>query len=110
MLGRGLFALVWLIIAAGLLLPLYPADVSAPGSAGGEVAAVLADVTEAGCAPCVPAAADGADCGPRTGGGVTAAPAALAACGRLTIHLVVQPEPPDRILEPAAPLPRLPLV
>jgi hypothetical protein len=110
MLGRALFALVWLIIAAGVLLPLYPADVPAPGPAGGEVAAALADVMDTGCGPCAPDAASGANCGRKTGGGIAAAPAALAACSRLKIHLVVQPEPPDRAPEPAAPLPRLPEV
>ena len=102
MLGRALFALVWLIIAAGLLLPLYPSDVSAPGSASGEVAAVLADVMSAGCGPCPAAAAGGASCG-HNGGGVTSAPVALAACSRLTIHLVVQPGPADRAADLAAP-------
>jgi hypothetical protein len=109
MLGRALFALVWLIIAAGLLLPLYPSELSAPGPAGGGVAAVLADVMEAGCGPCPADVAGSAACG-RTGSGVTGAPAALAACSRLTIHLVVQPGPADRAAELAAPLPRLPEV
>jgi len=104
MLGRTLFALVWLIIAAGLLLPLYPSEVSMPASASGEVAAALADVMDAGCGPCP--AAGGAGCGHK-GGGVTGAPAALASCTRLTIHLVVQPGPVDRAAGPAAPLPRL---
>jgi len=109
MIGRALFALVWLIIAAGLLLPLYPADVSAPGSSVGEVAALLADTIDAGCGPCPAAAAGGEACA-RSGGGWAAAPAALKACSRLTLHLVVQPGPADRAAEPARPLPRLPEV
>jgi len=114
MLGRALFAFVWLIIAAGLLLPLYPAEVPVPGSASGEVAASLADAMaagamDAGCGPCPSAAAGGEGCR-RSGGGLTGAPAALKACSRLTLHQVVQPLPADRATEPAAPLPRLPEV
>ena len=109
MLGRALFALVWLIIAAGLLLPLYPSEVSVPASASGAVAAALADVMDAGCGPCPAAATGGPACG-RKGGGVMGAPAALAGCSRLTIHLVVQPVPAERAAQPAAPLPRLPEV
>ena len=109
MVGRALFALVWLVIAAGLLLPLYPADVSAPGSPVGEVGALLAASGDAGCGPCPAAAAGGEACG-RKGGGWAAAPTALRSCSRLTLHLVVQPGPADRAAEPARPLPRLPEV
>jgi hypothetical protein len=109
MLGRALFAVVWLIIAAGLLLPLYPAEVSVPGSATGEVAASLADAMDAGCGPC-PAAAAGGEACRRRGGGLAGAPAALKACSRLTLHQVVQPIPAHRAAEPAAPLPKLPEV
>ena len=109
MLGRALFALVWLIIAAGVLLPLYPSDVSAPGSAVGEFAELLADTSDASCGTCPAAATRSAGCG-RSGGGVTSAPAVLAACSQLTIHLVVQPGPANGAAGPTAPLPSLPEV
>ncbi len=60
MLGRVLFAVVCLIIATGLLLPIYPAEVAtAPGVAGGQDM-LIADSGAPGCRDCASAA--GAAC------------------------------------------------
>jgi hypothetical protein len=55
MLGRALFSLVCLIIAAGALLPVYPADVEAPGSASADPALLIADLVASECRNCAPA-------------------------------------------------------
>jgi hypothetical protein len=55
MLGRALFSLVCLIIAAGALLPMYPSDVEAPGSASADPALLIADVVASDCGNCAPA-------------------------------------------------------
>jgi hypothetical protein len=62
MLGRVLFTFVWLIIAAGLVLPLYPGDevISVVTAASDPIRPVAA--SEAfGCEDC-PVADDRADC------------------------------------------------
>ena len=45
MLARLLFAFVWLIIAAGLLLPLFPGDMASPGPSDGNVGAAHMVIT-----------------------------------------------------------------
>jgi hypothetical protein len=55
MLGRALFSLVCLIIAAGALLPMYPSDVEAPGSASADPALLIADLVASECGDCAPA-------------------------------------------------------
>jgi hypothetical protein len=57
MLGRALFSLVCLIIAAGVLLPMYSSDVEAPGAASADPAIVLADLVASDCRDCAPDAA-----------------------------------------------------
>jgi hypothetical protein len=52
MLGRVLFALVWVVIAAGLVLPLYPSGVEAPMSAAADPVLLAADAATAGCEDC----------------------------------------------------------
>jgi hypothetical protein len=82
MLARLLFGGVWLMIAAGVLLPLYPIDEAMPALTSGPVS--LAEVAGAGCAGCPAAAASGTDCasacachGRRRGVGAAAAPVCL---------------------------------
>ena len=55
MFGRALFSLVCLIIAAGMLLPVYPGDVETPGSASADPAHLIADLVASDCWDCAPA-------------------------------------------------------
>ncbi len=107
MLGRVLFALVCLIIATGLLLPVYPTEVAAPGTVGARDM-LIADAAAAGCGDCQSAA---------TGGGVRcdpALPGAAAArppCLHLTVYLIIRPLPAT--VQPGDPRllrPRLPTI
>ena len=82
MLGRALFALVCLIIAAGLALPMYPPDVARPGPPAAGSALLAADTTTSGCENDV----DGAGC--RSTQAASAAP-----CVSLTVYLIVRPLP-----------------
>jgi hypothetical protein len=89
MLGRALFALVCLIIAAGLLLPVYPGEDVAPRSADARDI-VIAD-TAPGCGVCGPAAVASG-----SGPCERASPAAAAApkdCVNLTVYLILRPLP-----------------
>ena len=62
MLGRVLFAFVWLIIAAGVGLPLYPGDaVTSVVTAGREPVQAVAASQAFGCEDC-PVSDGGADC------------------------------------------------
>ena len=62
MLGRVLFAFVWLIIAAGLVLPLYPRDlVTAVVTAASDPVQPAAASDAFGCEDC-PVADGDADC------------------------------------------------
>jgi hypothetical protein len=90
MLGRALFALVCLIIAAGLLLPVYPAEVDTPRSADARDI-VIADTAAPGCGVCGPAAVASG-----SGPCERALPAAAAApkdCLNLTVYLILRPLP-----------------
>jgi hypothetical protein len=104
MLGRALFALVWLIIAAGVLLPLFPAEVAAPGLSEGRIAEAL----DPGCERCAVADANDGVC--RSSRWLRTAPAAAEACLRLRLRLVVEPVPEDRTPETMAPLSMLPTI
>ena len=84
MLGRALFALVWLIIAAGLALPLYPPDVATPGPPAAGSALLAADTTVSGCEN------DVDDAGCRSTQTASAAPEP---CVSLTVYLIVRPLP-----------------
>jgi hypothetical protein len=108
MLGRVLFALVWLIIAAGVTLPLYPPDVATPGPPAAATALLVADTMTFGCedhaedadcrsaCPCAPALAT--------------ASASPEPCVSLTVYLVVRPLPTAPSLTPRPPPPRLPAI
>ena len=91
MLGRVLFAFVWLIIAAGLVLPLYPPDVATPGTPAAATALLVADTTTSGCQ----ADAEDAGCHSacRCGPALSPAAAAPEPCVRLTVYLVIRPLP-----------------
>jgi hypothetical protein len=52
MLGRALFAFVWLLIGAGLLLPAFQASVTAPSLPAAGVSQAASDVVTAGCVGC----------------------------------------------------------
>ncbi len=96
MLGRVLFAVVCLIIAAGLLLPIYPAEleVARPVAAGAQDMLI----TDAGAPGCLVEATARA-----------AVPAD--ACIRLTVYLVVAPLPaPGPAGEPQLLPPKLPTI
>jgi hypothetical protein len=89
MLGRALFALVCVIIATGLLLPVYPTEVATPGSANGRDM-LISDSASPGCAHCGAAAANAAmHCGRGSPGAATT----HKACIHLTVYLVVRPLP-----------------
>jgi hypothetical protein len=110
MLGRVLFALVCLIIATGLLLPIYPAEVevATPGVADAQDM-LVADAGAAACRNCPTVAAR------LVGRCLTRAPSAAAgptrACVHLTVYLVVRPLPvPGRPGEPQLLPPKLPTI
>jgi hypothetical protein len=111
MLGRLLFAVVWLIVAAGLLLPLLPSDEAGPA------VAVAGGIEQAGamasdCRHCAPADADGDGCGTFCPCHhlLPAATAAPGLCPTLTVHLLVQPQPAGRLHEPRPLPPKLPAI
>jgi hypothetical protein len=96
MLGRVLFALVWLIITAGLVLPMYPPDVATPRPPAAATAPLVADTTTSGC---------------ETDAQVLASPsAAPEACVCLTVHLVVRPLPSAPSFTPQPAPPKLPAI
>jgi hypothetical protein len=109
MLGRVLFAVVWLIIAAGLVLPLYPSDRAAPGLAVAGGTLMVADTAAPGCEDC--AAADLAAAGCRGSCAcwqvLPAASAARVACLSLTVYLITRPLPAGQASGPQ-PLPPKP--
>ena len=53
MLGRTLFALVCLIVAAGAVLPLYPGDVATPGNVIAHAVPIAGSVAST-CQDCAP--------------------------------------------------------
>jgi hypothetical protein len=54
MTGRVLFAFVWMIIAAGVALPLYPQDIpEAMGAAAADPVQLVAGTDAFGCEDCV---------------------------------------------------------
>jgi hypothetical protein len=106
--GRMLFALVWLIIVAGLVLPLYPPDVATPGPPAAAPALLIADTTTPGCENQL----DGADCPStcRCAPALATVTAAPEPCVSLTIYLVVRPLPPGPSFAPQPPPPKLPAI
>ena len=95
MLGRVLFAFVWLIIAAGLVLPLYPSDRAAPDVAAAESALLIADATAPGCEACPTAAGMGAGCNSACAcwQPLPAAAASPTTCFSLTVYVIARPLP-----------------
>ena len=108
MVGRVLFALVWLIIAVGLALPLYPPDVAKPDPPAAGSALLAANTTTPGCQN----HDDGADCHSTCPCGPALATAATAAepCVSLTVLLVVRPLPSGPLFTPQPPPPKLPAI
>ena len=112
MLGRLLFAVVWLMVAAGLLLPLLPSDQAGPAFVGAGGIEQVADAMASDCRHCAPADADGDSCGTfcpchHLLPAVSAAPGL---CPTLRVYLVVQPQPAGRLHEPRPLPPKLPAI
>jgi hypothetical protein len=112
MFGRVLFALVWLIIAAGVALPLYPRDVptSTVAVTSGPVQ-LVAGTAAFGCEDCPVADADRADCrsGCPCGEALPAVFVPLEEPVGLTIA-VTEPSLPSRLPEPQPLPPKLPAI
>ncbi len=100
MLGRILFALVTLIITAGVLLPVYPSDGERLAIAAPDAALLVADDGSSDCQAGVPAARGG-PCGHVL---TTVGPSPGASFG-LTVYLIVRPLPsrPSSELQPLPP-------
>ena len=97
-----LFTVVCVIIATGVLLPVYPGDVSLPAAAGARDT-LLADDAALGPAACV------APASPLAPGRAGATP--TKACMHLTVYVIVGPLPVSgHVFEPARPLPELPTI
>jgi hypothetical protein len=90
MLGRALFTLVWLIIAAGLMLPMYPVDVEpAPAS---DPMLHAAGFAVPGCQDCPDPGKGGADCEPACSC-ARVLPTAFVAAGESVVHVIVGSRP-----------------
>jgi hypothetical protein len=112
MLGRVLFTVVCLVIGTGLLLPIYPAEVAAPGRADAQ-GMLIADSAASGCRDCTPAASEEGRClaGCVCGHALLGATAPARACLRLTVYLIVRPLPVSgRPSEPQLLPPKLPTI
>jgi hypothetical protein len=112
MFGLVLFAFVCLIIAAGVVLPLYPPEV---GSASALVADPILPVAQpgaTGCEDCAVPDLGGADCG----SGCPCAQVLWAAAVSvedalsLTVFVIVDPQPSRLPSGPEPPLPKLPAI
>ena len=112
MMGRALLTAVGLIIAAGLLLPVYAPDSAGPGPAPSDVALLVAAAVPADCPDCAPAAAGEAACQPTCPCAhlLTTADEAAENSGGEIVYLVVQPRPSDRMSGPRPLPPKLPAV
>ena len=108
MLGRVLFAFVWLVIAAGLVLPLYPSEITEPRSAAVDTLLPAAGTRMAACEDCPVAEADcRPDC--RCGDLLPATFVAVEDSFGLSVILLIQP-PADLSPESQPPLPRVPAI
>jgi hypothetical protein len=109
MFGRALFALAWLTIAAGLLLPFFPRDVATPSAAN--VVRPVAGFGGFACEDCLVADA-GVDC--QTGcacAQVLLIPAALVENAiSLTIFVIDHPQPSGLPSGPQPLPPKLPAI
>jgi hypothetical protein len=107
MLGRILFAIVCLIIATGLLLPIYPTEVAAPGVVAARDM-VVAGTGTAGCQACGPAAARAGEVCHRP---LPTAAHAAKGCLHLTVYVIVRRLPGEaRAGEPQLLPPKLPII
>lgn len=112
MLGRLLLSVVGLIIAAGLLLPLYAPEGQGAGPAPAGAALLVAVAMTADCPKCGTVAAGDTICQPACPCSHALTPAddtAEDVAGEI-IYLVVQPGPSDRLPEPQPSPPRLPAI
>jgi hypothetical protein len=110
MLGRVLFAVVCLIIATGLLLPIYPADVDVASPGGADAQDMLiTDAGPTGCRGCATAAARVVTrCLADAPASAAAVPAGT--CVRLTVYLVVRPLPAPGPAGPQLLPPKIPTI
>ncbi|MGH6902671.1 MAG: hypothetical protein ACREIR_08025 [Geminicoccaceae bacterium] len=111
MLGRVLFALVCVVIAAGLVLPLYPSGVEAPRSVAADPVLLAADAATSGCEDCPIADAGSAD--QPDGPCARLLPAILVAVGDssgLSVILVIRSQPSELPFERQARPPKLPAI
>jgi hypothetical protein len=106
MLARLLFATVWLLIAAGVVLPLFPLDVAAPRLTAADGTMPFAQAMATGCEGCTTAAEASRACSRRRGVGAAAA----GVCVSLRVQMVVHPAPADPPAPPASPPLKLPAV
>lgn len=113
MLGRVLFAFVWLIIAAGLVLPLYPRDVltSVVTAANDPVQPVVGSDLF-GCEDCVVADDGTLDCPSDCPCGqvLPTATGSVEDAFSPTVFIVVHPEPPGLPFGPQPLPPKLPAI
>jgi hypothetical protein len=110
MLGRALFALVWLVIAAGLALPLYPSDLGAPGSSAVDHVLLAADSVTAACES-EPIPDNGSvDCQPGCPCGHVLLATFVAIDDDLSVVLVIRSQPSDLPFERHALPPKLPAI
>jgi hypothetical protein len=105
MLGRVLFAVVCVIIATGLLLPVYPTEVAMPGTADARDM-LVAGTRASACGDCDQAAASG-----RVACDRALQVAARKDCLHLTVYLIIRPLPlQERPGEPQLLRPRIPTI
>lgn len=102
MTGRVLFALVWLIIAAGVALPLYPRDIPELVAAAADPVQLVAGTDAFGCEDCVVPDAGPARCKSDCGCGeaVPALFVPLERPVRLIIGVTVRHDPAGRPVAP----------
>jgi len=112
MLGRVLFALVWLIIAAGLALPLYPTHVETPSPAVADSELRAADAMASRCQECPVADEGDVNCQPDCPCGhvLSAAFVSLDGSFGLSVVLIIRPLPSGPPSEALSLLPELPAI
>jgi hypothetical protein len=111
--GRVLFALVWVIIAAGVALPLYPRDI--PGSivaAAADPVQLVAGTDAFGCEDCVVPDTGHARCKSdcTCGDAVPAIFVPLEHQARLSLAVTVPPGPSRLLAPPKLLSPKLPAI
>jgi hypothetical protein len=94
MFGRALFAFVCLIIAAGVVLPIYPLEVERASALVADPILPVAQPGATGCEDCVVPGLGGLDC--RSGcpcAQVRAAAVSVEGAFSLTVFMIIHPEP-----------------